>query len=131
MRDLKNSAISRLARRGSVTQTKKPFFTITLPLLRPGLDNWGMSDETPKRRWYRFSLLTLLICVTLFVLVLGGGFAVWRLVDESPPVANGGPYSVNQAGAPPLDEQRTALAHKAFEDVSLGPFSTVGVYFWT
>jgi hypothetical protein len=35
-----------------------------------------MSDENPKRRWYQFSLKTLLIVMTLFVVFLGIAFLI-------------------------------------------------------
>ena len=73
-----------------------------------------MVTDTHKRRWNQFSLKTLLVVMTVFVVLLGGGFAIWRFVDEYP-LATGGPYSVHQDGSPPLDEQRVATAREALE----------------
>ena len=44
---------------------------MTLPLARYTSDNGGMSSDKPKRPWYQFSLLTLLIAVTLFTVTFG------------------------------------------------------------
>jgi hypothetical protein len=33
----------------------------------------------PKRRWFRFSLRTLFVVVTLFVILIGGMIQVYRL----------------------------------------------------
>jgi hypothetical protein len=49
-----------------------PIAVTALPLPRPGLDNGGMSNAPPKRRWYQFSLLTLLVMMTVATLAFGG-----------------------------------------------------------
>ena len=89
----------------------------------------------PKRRWCRFSLLTLLVVVTLFVVLLGGGFATWRFVVESPPDQNADSGSGGQAGSPPLDEQRVAAAREALESAVISFENGTGtdekVYQWS
>ena len=79
-----------------------------------------MRNEPHKWRWYQFSLRTLLTAVTLFVVLLGGGFAIWRLGDELPPANTTDPGVVARAGTRPLHEQRTEAARKAFEDIEIG-----------
>ena len=43
----------------------------TLPLAGPRADNEGVSTTTDKRRWYQFSVRSLLVMVTLFTVTVG------------------------------------------------------------